>query len=321
MSDLLRAKLNDHIVIFDGAMGTELYNRNFFLNSCYENLNLTNPDAVLGIHVAYFDSGAEVLTTNTYGANRLKLSRHGLAEQIGEINRAGVHLARRAGDETTLVAGSVGPLGREQMSGHSQEELIEVFGEQIGYLQSAGADFILGESMPSLSDARLFLKAVEKYSDIPYMISFATDRDLTLAFGEDLAPFMNEIKALSKAPTAIGLNCGIGPEPMLAALEKLDEKAKSLSGMGEMLGGGMSAMDYGLSQFASFSPEHIGHTPIGFSCPCSKEHFESYLKTLPQSEKEAILKGTFPLTIECFNCGTQYSFTKEETSELFREDL
>lgn len=221
MSDLLRAKLNDHIVIFDGAMGTELYNRNFFLNSCYENLNLTNPDAVLGIHVAYFDSGAEVLTTNTYGANRLKLSRHGLAEQIGEINRAGVHLARRAGDETTLVAGSVGPLGREQMSGHSQEELIEVFGEQIGYLQSAGADFILGESMPSLSDARLFLKAVEKYSDIPYMISFATDRDLTLAFGEDLAPFMNEIKALSKAPTAIGLNCGIGPEPMLAALEKL----------------------------------------------------------------------------------------------------
>lgn len=221
MSDLLRAKLNDHIVIFDGAMGTELYNRNFFLNSCYENLNLTNPDAVLGIHAAYFDSGAEVLTTNTYGANRLKLSRHGLAEQIGEINRAGVHLARRAGDETTLVAGSVGPLGREQMSGHSQEELIEVFGEQIGYLQSAGADFILGESMPSLSDARLFLKAVEKYSDIPYMISFATDRDLTLAFGEDLAPFMNEIKALSKAPTAIGLNCGIGPEPMLAALEKL----------------------------------------------------------------------------------------------------
>ena len=81
MRDLLRAKLNDHIVIFDGAMGTELYNRNFFLNSCYENLNLTNPDAVLGIHVAYFDSGAEVLTTNTYGANRLKLSRHGLAEQ------------------------------------------------------------------------------------------------------------------------------------------------------------------------------------------------------------------------------------------------
>ena len=139
MSDLLRAKLNDHIVIFDGAMGTELYNRNFFLNSCYENLNLTNPDAVLGIHAAYFDSGAEVLTTNTYGANRLKLSRHGLAEQIGEINRAGVHLARRAGDETTLVAGSVGPLGREQMSGHSQEELIEVF----TYIQGIQKLFIM----------------------------------------------------------------------------------------------------------------------------------------------------------------------------------
>lgn len=221
MSDLLRAKLNDHIVIFDGAMGTELYNRNFFLNSCYENLNLTNPDAVLSIHAAYFDAGAEIMTTNTYGANRLKLSRHGLAEQIGEINRAGVHLARRAGDETTLVAGSVGPLGREQMSGHQQDELIDIFGEQIEFLQSAGADFILGESMPSLSDARLFLKAVEKYANIPYMISFAVDRDLSLAFGEELAPFMSEILGAGKQPTAIGLNCGIGPEPMLAALEKL----------------------------------------------------------------------------------------------------
>ena len=171
MSDLLRAKLNDHIVIFDGAMGTELYNRNFFLNSCYENLNLTNPDAVLGIHVAYFDSGAEVLTTNTYGANRLKLSRHGLAEQIGEINRAGVHLARRAGDETTLVAGSVGPYGAFLADGseyrgdyqRSAAEFQAFHRPRVEALLDAGADLLACETLPSFAEIQALAALLQEY--------------------------------------------------------------------------------------------------------------------------------------------------------------
>ena len=104
-------------------------------------------------------------------------------------------------------------------------------------------------------------------------------------------------------------------------LTRLEEKARSLSGMGEKLGNGMSTLEYGLTQFEEFKPEHIGHTPIGFSCPCSKERFDAYLNTLPQNEKEAIMNGEFPLILECFNCGTKYSYTKEEIESLFREDL
>ena len=222
MSNLLECKLRDHIVIFDGAMGTQLYNRNFFINSCYEYLNLTNPDAVLTIHREYAEAGAEIMTANTYGANRLKLSRHGLAERLAEINTTGVSLARRAGDENTLVAASVGPLGREAgKSGMTEEELIAVFGEQIEALQNAGADFIIGETMPSLAEAGRFLRAIEKYCSIPYMISFAADRELELAMGEKMTLILPELEQAAKRPTAIGLNCGVGPEPMLAAVEKL----------------------------------------------------------------------------------------------------
>lgn len=221
-SNLLEAKLRDHVVIFDGAIGTELYNKNFFLNSCYEFLNLSNKEAILNIHESYFEAGAEILTANTYGANRLKLAKHGLAEQVKEINQAGVHLARRMGDENTLVAGSVGPLGRESgKSELSDSELIDIFGEQIEAIQDAGADFIIGETMPSLAESRLFLQAITKYCQIPYMISFKADRDLELSLGDDLAQIFADIAKLEKLPTAIGLNCGIGPEAMLSAVEKL----------------------------------------------------------------------------------------------------
>ncbi|MEA4862941.1 MAG: bifunctional homocysteine S-methyltransferase/methylenetetrahydrofolate reductase [Victivallaceae bacterium] len=218
MSNLLEDKLRDHVVIFDGATGTELYNRNFFVNSCYEYLNLTNPDTVLQVHAAYVEAGAEVLTTNSYGANRIRLGRHALAEQIVQINTSAVHLARRAGGDEVLVAASVGPLGR---IGGRNCDPVAVFGEQIEILQKAGADFIIAETIPSFAEARNFLRAVEKYGSIPYMMSFAVDRELDLAMGEKLAVLLPELSAAKVPPAAIGLNCGIGPEPMLEALEKL----------------------------------------------------------------------------------------------------
>ncbi len=222
-SDLLAAKLKDHVVIFDGAIGTELYNRNFFINSCYEFLNLSNSDAVLQIHNAYVEAGAEIITTNSYGANRLKLAKHGLAEQLQEINQAAVKLARMAGNENTLVAGSVGPLGFQCGSNStlSTDELVEIFGEHIMALQNAGVDFILGETMPSLAEAKLFLQAINTYCNVPYIISFKIDRELETAFGDHFPNIFPELLANEKQPTAIGVNCGMGPEPMLAALEKL----------------------------------------------------------------------------------------------------
>ena len=104
-------------------------------------------------------------------------------------------------------------------------------------------------------------------------------------------------------------------------LEILQKKSSELSALGSALGEGMSAKEYGMKEFGAFNPRHISHIPTGFSCPCSKEHFEEYLKSLPETEKKGILDGNFPLVLECFNCGTDYSFTKTETENLFREDL
>ena len=104
-------------------------------------------------------------------------------------------------------------------------------------------------------------------------------------------------------------------------LERLQESAASWDNLGTAMSEGMSAKEYGLKTFEAYSPKHIAHIPTGFSCPCSKEHFEGYLKALPESEKLAIKNGSFPLVLECFNCGTDYSFSKEETENLFREDL
>ncbi len=109
------------------------------------------------------------------------------------------------------------------------------------------------------------------------------------------------------------------PEETLAALE---EKAASFGMiLGDAIAEGMSANEYVEREFAGFRPEHIAHAPIGFSCPCSRANFSAYLKSLPAAEKAAILSGDFPLVLECFNCGTDYSFTKEEAEDLFREDL
>ena len=101
----------------------------------------------------------------------------------------------------------------------------------------------------------------------------------------------------------------------------LREKMKGIGGMGKSLAGGMTAAAYAASEFASYDPEHIGHTPIGFSCPCSKEHFSSYLRSLPDAEKSAMLEGAFPLVLTCVNCGSEYSYTEEETKELFRGSI
>ena len=220
MKDLLKEKLNDHVVIFDGAIGTELYKRDFFVNASYENLCLTAPDAVAAIHRSYVEAGAEVITSNSYSANRNKLQQYGLADQTAEINKAAIKLAKTECNEDTIVAGSIGPVGKS--SGRHQysfDECVEIIGEQLKSLQDAGADFILFETVPSLEDAHVAMAAVEKYAHIPFMFSFSVNRELENPKGESLAKLLEIFDTADKKPTAVGLNCNIGANDMLEALE------------------------------------------------------------------------------------------------------
>jgi len=141
----------DRVVLFDGAMGTMLYSRGVYINQCYDELNVRSPDLVREVHAEYVAAGAEVLETNTFGANRLKLEQYGLADRVRELNRAGAQLARAAAGDRGLVAGAVGPLGvrLEPLGPTSMEEARALFREQIEGLIEGGADVILLETFSS----------------------------------------------------------------------------------------------------------------------------------------------------------------------------
>lgn len=219
----LQHKLQREIVIFDGAMGTEIYQRNYFINTSFEQLSLTAPEVIADIHRQYAEAGADVLSTNTYNANRRKLELFGLGEQTAAINAAGVRLARRAAGENRLVAGVIGQTG---MSGLADPEsgarAGAILAEQAALLLDGGADFLIFESLGNRGDAAAAAAAVRQLgrAGLAYVPSFALN---AAAEGADGASF-EELFALFPAetpPAAVGLNCGNGPEATLATVEKI----------------------------------------------------------------------------------------------------
>ncbi len=219
MSDVFKNRLQEQVLIFDGAMGTELYKHNVFVNVAFEELSLSSPDLIRDIHKSYVDAGADVLTTNTYGANANKLSRFGLHDKMADINRAAVKLAREAGNEDTLVGGSVGPVGDINFKeGLEPERIVKLLTEQARTLESAGVDFIIFETLPSLRDTEFAIQVAANLEG-PYVLSFAVDRHCESAKGEPIQRLLQTIKGIDRKPVALGLNCGNGPEPMLNALE------------------------------------------------------------------------------------------------------
>ena len=161
MAQDLLSRLKEHPVLCDGAMGTLLYAKGVFINKCYDELNLTQPDLIRGIHQEYLNAGAEVIETNTFGGNSFRLARHGLTDKVREINLQGARLAREAADAfnlkkaaSVLVAASVGPLGLriEPLGKISREEARESFQKQITALVEGGVDLIILETFGYLEE-------------------------------------------------------------------------------------------------------------------------------------------------------------------------
>src|SRR3569833_1241627 len=151
-----RKKLESKIVVADGAMGTMLYSKGIFINRCFDELNLSSPQLVKEIHHEYVKAGAEVLETNTFGANRVRLGSFGFAEKLKAINEAGVRLAREAAVERAFVAGAMGPLGTliEPLGPLSFAEARAIFREHAAALVSAGIDLIVLETFYELNELR-----------------------------------------------------------------------------------------------------------------------------------------------------------------------
>lgn len=220
MQNRLKEALENKVVVFDGAMGTEIYRRNFFVNTSYDNLCLTASQVIREIHESYLEAGAEVLTTNSYGANFNKLSKFGLGEKLEEINRAAVRLAKEASNGKALIAASAGPIGDfPQGVVCTRRNAVSMIQAQIRALAAESPDFILFETLRSMADVEIAVEAMNAVPDMPFMISVQVDRNAETPTGDSVKAILAYLQKSELSPTAFGLNCGSGPEAMLSAYE------------------------------------------------------------------------------------------------------
>ena len=223
--DLL-ARLQLSPLLCDGAMGTLLYAKGIFINRCYDELNLSQPDLIRSIHAEYVQAGAEVIETNTFGANSVRLGRHGLAEKVREINLAGVRLAREAAlssrSTDCWVAGAVGPLGIriEPLGKTSLAEVRQIFCTQIAALVEGGVDLLILETFGYMDELnQAVLAARDVAPTIPLLALVTIDDDGNCLDGSEPASFTAKLDAWPI--DVVGCNCSVGPATMLDVLEQM----------------------------------------------------------------------------------------------------
>ena len=231
MANRLQQIFGDRPVLCDGAMGTTLYDRGVFINRCYDELNLTEADLVRGIHEEYLLAGAELIETNTFGANRFRLQRFGLEGNVEAINQAGVRLAREAAAQLknkqasdAWIAGSVGSLGikMEPLGKVALEEARSAFSEQMRALVSGGAgtgvDLLIIETMPSLAEAeQALLAAHEVAPEVPVVVMMTVDEENLCLDGTQ--PELAASRLAGWGADGLGVNCSTGPAAVLSAVE------------------------------------------------------------------------------------------------------
>jgi methionine synthase I (cobalamin-dependent) len=218
----LRELLSDgRVHVVDGAMGTMLYGRGVFLNVCYDELSLKQPDLVRDIHREYVRAGAELIETNTFGANPVKLATHGLAGDTERINSAAAGLAREAAGERAAVAGAIGPLGvRVEPFGElSLDEARAMYERQVRGLLAGGVDGFILETFSDVAELGAAVQAVKALSDLPIIAQMTVGTDGKTHYGTDPLVFGPELAAMGV--DVIGVNCSVGPHGVLEAVEKL----------------------------------------------------------------------------------------------------
>lgn len=246
MSDFL-TRLSSEILVADGAMGTLLHSRGIAFDQCFDALNLNAPALVADIHRAYIEAGAQIILTNTFGANRFKLAKHGLEDKVTEINRAGVELARRAvaaSFKEVFIAGDAGPLGvRLSPFGRVQaEEARAAYAEQASALAEAGADLLVFETISDLYEIREAVAAARQVCSLPVVASITFTRDDRTLLGD--SPEKAARMLAETGADVIGINCSGGPAQLLRLLKSMRQAApqarfwvKPNAGWPEQVGG------------------------------------------------------------------------------------
>jgi homocysteine S-methyltransferase len=282
MTATLRDRIADgRVHVMDGAMGTMLYAKGVFVNVCYDQLNLSDPDLVRDVHEQYVRAGAEVLETNTFGANPVKLSAFGLEDDTKPINRAAVEIARSAAGKRASVVGALGPLGIriEPWGPTSRDEAEAFFERQVSGLVEGGVDGFILETFADLDEMHAAFRAVRNRSDLPIIAQMSFGEDGNTAYGtsiETVAQALAEWDA-----DVIGLNCSVGPAAMLDAIERLVQvtdrpiSAQPNAGLPRDVGNRkiyLAAPDY-MARYARRMVE-AGVRYVGGCCGTTPEHIE-----------------------------------------------
>src|SRR5260221_5238126 len=230
MQDFIQAIADEHVYLFDGAMGTMLYAKGVFINKCYDELNLRNPEIVLEVHKQYVRAGAEILETNTYGANRLKLRSFGIEDELRDINMKAVEIARKAAGDSVYVAGAIGPLGIriEPYGPTSTEEAGEFFREQALALRDAGVDLFVLETFSNIAEIEQGILAIRDVCSLPIIAQMTIGTDVRTIYGDEPRAIAQRLDRAGA--DVIGLNCSVGPDVLLDAVEEMNNAtAKKIS--------------------------------------------------------------------------------------------
>ena len=295
--------ISNATLLADGAMGTMLHTRGVGFDKCFDELNLTNPSAVAEIHREYIEAGAQLIITNTFGANRFKLTKHGLQDDVVEINKASVDLAKRvvsASFKDVLVAGDVGPLGvRIAPFGRVQpEQAREAFAEQIRALADAGVDLIVIETFSDLYEIREAIKAAKETCALPVVASVTFTRDDRTLLGDEPMKVARTLR--DAGADVIGVNCSGGPAQLLRILKQMKHAVhdgkfwvKPNAGWPEQVGGRImypADADYFGDYALSF--RETGAVIVGGCCGTTPQHIAVMKKALDSSARSSVLIQT-----------------------------
>jgi homocysteine S-methyltransferase len=288
MSRVQRLLDPERVVVFDGAMGTMLYAKGVFINQCYDELALRAPQLVREVHDAYVKAGVDALETNSFGANRFKLTQYGLESQVAAINRAAAAIAREAAGQARLVAGAVGPLGvrLEPYGPTSVNEARDAFAEQIAGLRDGGADCIILETFSDLDEIAQGIAAARAVDPaLPVIAQVTIGQDLRTPFGatpEDVARRLDALGA-----DVIGLNCSVGPQIILEAIERMVPatrrklSAQPNAGMPRDVGG--RSMYMASPEYMATYARHLlqaGVKVIGGCCGTTPDHLHAMVEAI-----------------------------------------
>ena len=323
--------IDERVLVCDGAMGTMLYSRGIFVNRCYDGLNLTDADTVAEVHQDYVRAGADVIETNTFGANRLKLRSFGLSDRSRDINVEGARLARAAARNQAYVAGAIGPLGvrLEPWGKMSTDEAEAYFREQAQALLDGGVDVFILETFRDLNELSAALAAVRSICPLPVVAQATIEDDGNSLDGtppEEFGPRLAELGA-----DVVGVNCSIGPAPMLETVERL--AAKTAGRLSAQPNAGRPRDIEGRNIYLT-SPEYMasyarrfiaqGVRLVGGCCGTTPEHIRQ-MKLAVQALKPEEARATRPgpespqqsaVTVATAPAATEPAVLRAEKSQL-----